>query len=421
MPWKETCAMDQRAKFIFDVQQAKLSKAELCRRYRISRPTGDKWLRRYAQGGLPALADLSRSRRHHPNEVHQELAEMIVSLRRQHMTWGPKKLRVLLQERYPQMVWPACSTIGEILRRAGLTVGRRPRRRTPPYTQPFAACGAPNDLWCADFKGWFRTGDGRRCDPLTITDAHSRYLLRTVGLTETGFGAVKPIFEAAFREFGLPRAIRTDNGAPFASRGIGGLSRLSVWWLRLGVQPERIAPGKPQQNGRHERMHRTLKAETASPPAKDLRRQQQCFDAFVQEFNHVRPHEALGQNKPGLVYTPSPREYREPAETWYPDEMEVRSVKSNGVIHWRGDRVFLGEALGRQRVGLTEVSDGCWVVYFCRQALGVVDQQRRKVYDVAAALRNGSINASAIRRPFRYAPGTPDGRKTCKPCTRIKT
>jgi putative transposase len=421
MPWKETCAMDQRAKFIFDVQQAKLSKAELCRRYGISRPTGDKWLQRYAQGGLPALADISRSSHRHPNEIPQELAEMIISLRRRHTRWGPKKLRILLQERYPKMVWPALSTIGEILRRAGLTVGRKPRRRTPPYTQPFAACGSPNDLWCADFKGWFRTGDGRRCDPLTITDSHSRRLLRTVGLTETKFGVVKPIFEAAFREFGLPLAMRTDNGPPFASRGIGGLSRLSVWWLRLGIQPERIAPGKPQQNGRHERMHRTLKAETANPPAKDLRRQQQCFDAFVHEFNHVRPHEALGQNKPGLVYTPSPREYREPAEVWYPDEMEVRSVKSNGVIHWRGDSVFLGEALGRQRVGLSEVADGCWVVYFCRQALGVVDQQRRKVYDLAVALRKGSISASAIRRPFRYAPGTPDGPETCKPCARIKT
>jgi putative transposase len=421
MPWKETCTMDQRAKFIFEVQRAILSKAELCRRYGISRPTGDKWLRRYAQGGLPALEDMSCSRHHHANEIPQELAEMIVSLRRRHTSWGPKKLLKLLQEKYPQMVWPARSTIGEILGRAGLTVSRKPRRRTPPYTQPFAACGAPNDLWCADFKGWFRTGDGRRCDPLTVTDSHSRRLLRIVGLTETKFGVVKPIFEAAFREFGLPWAMRTDNGPPFASRGIGGLSRLSVWWLRLGIQPERIAPGKPQQNGRHERMHRTLKAETANPPAKDLRRQQQCFDAFVQEFNHVRPHEALGQNKPGLVYTPSPREYREPAEVWYPDEMEVRSVKGNGVIHWRGDSVFLGEALGRQRVGLSEVADGCWVVYFCRQALGVVDQRRRKVYDVAEALRKGSITESAIRRPFRCAPGTPDGQETCKPCTRTKT
>lgn len=421
MPWKETCAMDQRAKFILDVQRGQLSKAELCRQYGISRPTGDKWLLRYAEGGLSALDDLSRAPHRHPNETPEELAEMIVALRRRYPRWGPKKLRALLQKRYSRMDWPACSTIGEILRNAGLTVRRKRRRRTPPYTRPFAACGEPNDTWCADFKGWFRTGDGRRCDPLTISDAYSRYLLRVTGLHETKFGVVQPIFEAAFREFGLPGAIRTDNGAPFASRGIGGLSRLSVWWLQLGIQPERIAPGKPQQNGRHERMHRTLKSETTSPPAKDLRRQQRVFDDFRDEFNNIRPHEALGQNTPDSVYSHSPREYREPAEAWYPADMEVRSVKSNGVIHWLGECVFLGEALGRQRVGLSEVADGCWVVYFCRQALGVVDQRCRKVYDVNVALRKGSISVSALRRPFRYAPGTPEGRETCKPCPRTKT
>jgi len=401
--------MDQRARFIIDVHRGELSKAELCRQYRISRPTGDKWLGRYSAGGLAALDDMSRAPHRHPNQTPEELAELIVALRRRHPRWGPKKLRALLARRYPGMDWPACSTIGGILSNAGLTVRRKRRRRTPPYTKPFAACRAPNDTWCADFKGWFRTGDQRRCDPLTISDAHSRYLQRVTGLRETKFGVVQPIFEATFREYGLPLAIRTDNGPPFASHGIGGLSRLSVWWLLLGIRPERIAPGKPQENGRHERMHRTLKAATANPPARDLRRQQRVFDSFRDEFNNIRPHEALGQHTPDSVYTRSPREYHEPAAASYPSDMEVRSVKSNGVIHWRGECVFLGEALGRQRVGLCEVADGRWAVYFCRQALGIVDQRRRKVYDISVALRKGSISESALRRPFRYAPGTPEG------------
>ena len=362
MPWTETCAVDERIRFVMEVERREMSKAALCRQFGISRPTGDKWLDRYRQLGLAGLVDQSRAVRRHPNETPEELAELIVALRRRHPCWGPKKLGVLLERKYPRMHWPACSTIGEILRRAGLTVSRKRRRRTPPYTQPFAACDRPNAVWCADFKGWFRTGDGSRCDPLTISDAHSRYVLRVQAMRETKHGPVRSLFEATFREYGLPWATRTDNGTPFASHGIGGLSRLSVWWVKLGIVPERIQPSHPEQNGRHERMHLTLKQATASPPAKDLRRQQVAFDRFREEFNEQRPHEALSQKCPASVYVPSPREYRAPGEVEYPGSFEVRRVKGNGVFNWRGQLVFLGEALSRERVGLAEVADGCVIV-----------------------------------------------------------
>ena len=409
MPWKETCVLDERIRFVMEVERREVSKVALCRRFGISRPTGDKWLQLYEQLGLSGLADCSRAAWCHPNETPEELAELIVALRRCHPCWGPKKLHVLLERKYPQLDWPACSTIGEILRRAGLTASRRRRHRTPPYTQPFGACDKPNTTWCADFKGWFRTGDGTRCDPLTISDAYSRYLLRVQAMRQTKDGPVRSLFEATFREYGIPSAIRTDNGCPFASRGIGGLSRLSVWWLKLGITPERIEAGHPEQNGRHERMHLTLKQATALPAAKDLRRQQVAFDRFRQEFNERRPHEALGQRCPASVYVPSAREYQEVGQAEYPSVFEVRSVKGNGVFNWRGQVVFLGEALSGERVGLAEVADGCWGVYFCRQALGIVDERRRKVYDAGEAVRKGTISEDALRSPFRYAPGAPEG------------
>ena len=234
---------------------------------------------------------------------------MVLELCEAHMRWGPRKLKRLLERDAPQSQWPAASTIGAMLAREGLVVPRKKRRRTPPYTQPFASADAPNQVWCADFKGWFRTQDGERIDPLTITDAHSRYLLRCQHAAKTNGEQVQAIFEAAFRECGLPRAIRTDNGAPFASRAVAGLSRLAVWWMRLGIVPERIAAGHPEQNGRHERMHRTLKQETATPPAANVRAQQRAFHRFRREYNEQRPHEALEMQTPSAVYTPSLRPY----------------------------------------------------------------------------------------------------------------
>lgn len=406
MPWKETCAVEQRLAFIQDVLRRDMVKSELCRRYGISRPTGDKWIERFVEHGMDGLNDLHSGPHHHPNQVPDELAEMLLALRREHMTWGPKKIKAYLERRYPAMKWPWPSTIGQLLRLNGLAVGRKGRPRTPPYTQPFAGCGQPNRTWCGDFKGQFRTGS-RTCYPLTITDAFSRYLLRCQGMPRPCTTPTASIFESAFREYGLPEAIRSDNGAPFASNAIGGLSRLSVWWVKLGIVPERIEPGHPEQNGRHERMHLTLKQETASPPRSSMRSQQQRFDAFRQEYNQQRPHEALEQRTPADAYQASPRQYpsRLP-EPEYGQNALVRYVRKSGEIKWQGQRMYLGQVLAGENVGLESILDGFWLVYFYKMPIGVMDDRRRKVWNMETAKRKGWLAVNALPSPFRCAPGT---------------
>ena len=407
MPWKETCAVEQRLEFIHKVLRGGLSKAELCRAFGISRPTGDKWLERFVEHGKDGLKDLPRRPDHHPNQVSDEIVERLLALRREHMTWGPKKLKAFLERRDSQLKCPWPSTIGELLKRHGIAVGRSWRRRTPPYTQPFAGCGEPNRTWCGDFKGQFHTGDGSLCYPLTITDAFSRYLFRCQGMPRPRTTPTQSIFEAAFREYGLPQAIRTDNGAPFASKAVGGLSRLSIWWVKLGIVPERIQPGHPEQNGRHERMHWTLKRETARPPQRSPRSQQQRFDAFRKEYNEQRPHEALDQQTPAEVYQASPRPYpsRLP-DPQYGDDAVIRSVRHNGEINWQGQRMYLGQVLAREKVGLEPVCEGYWLVYFYKMPVGVMDDRRRKLWSVAAAMRKGWLAADALPSPFRCAPGS---------------
>jgi len=293
------------------------------------------------------------------------------------MTWGPRKLKRILERDEPGRVWPASSTIGEIVRRAGLVVARRRRRRTEPYTAPLAHAAVANTVWCADFKGWFRSGDGTRIDPLTISDACSRYLLRSQAVEKTDTERVRAIFEAAFREYGLPEAIRTDNGAPFASPALGGLSRLAVWWIKLGIVPERIEAGHPEQNGRHERMHRTMKLDLRA--AQDWRGQQLELDRFRQDYNQVRPHEALGMQTPASVYEPSPRAYPSRlAEIQYPDSMLVRTVKSHGHFRWKKHDVFLSDVLWGEPVGLLPVDDGLHTVYFAHMPLALFDEKHRK-------------------------------------------
>jgi transposase InsO family protein len=322
------------------------------------------------------------------------------------MTWGPRKLRVVLQRRHPQVPWPVPSTLGAILKDRGLSVGRRKRHRTPPYTQPFAGCDSPNQTWCADFKGWFRMGDGACCYPLTVTDTYSRFLLRCQALDHTRTVLTQSVFEAAFREYGMPLVIRTDNGSPFASKAPSGLSRLSLWWVKLGIWPERIQPGKPQQNGRHERMHRTLKQETACPAQATMARQQRRFDEFQREYNQERPHEALGQRCPAEFYECSPRAYPSRlAPPQYGDTMQVRSVRPKGDIKWKGGTVFLSESLTGERVGLDPIEDGYWVPYFCNMPLGVLDERRRKIWNLEAAMRRGLIERPVHSGPFRCAPG----------------
>lgn len=371
--------MEERLKFVL-LHQDGWAVTDLCEAFRVSRKTGYKWLERYEQVGLEGFREGSRAPHRHPNAVAEEIEAAIVQLKLERPKRGPKKLRELLQRRQPQGCWPAVSTFGAILKRHGLVKARRRCRKTPPYEQPFAGLDQPNAVWSADLKGWFLTGDGQRCDPLTITDNYSRYLIRCQAVRPTSFETFQPIFVGAFHEYGLPEAIRTDNGSPFATTTVGGLSRLSVWWLRLGILPERIQPGKPQQNPRHERMHRTLKDEAISPPKTTIRRQQAAFETFRHEFNHERPHEALGQRFPGELYVPSPRPY--PLilpEMTYPDDMQVRWVKHQGDIKWKGHHVYLTETLAKELVGLRQVADDRWDIYFGPLRLAQLDTEHKRL------------------------------------------
>lgn len=381
MPWKETCAMDERMRFVVAADDGESTMSEVCERFGISRTTGYTWLGRYRVEGLDGLKDRSRAPHCHGRSRGRDLVERVLALRERYPYWGPRKLLVKLAEQVAEDELPAASTIGEWLKQEGLTRARRRRRRTPAYSQPFAAATAPNIVWAADFKGWFRTGDGHRCDPFTLSDAYSRALLCCQAVTHPDHDCVRPLFERAFCEFGLPQAIRSDNGPPFASSGAAALTPLTLWWLKLGIVPERIDPGHPQQNGRHERMHRTLKAETASPPAATLTAQQECFDRFRRIFNQERPHEALGQKTPASFYRPSERSYpcplREPA---YPDTMAVRRVRSNGEIKWGGERIFISTVLVGEPVAIAESDGGEWVVRFSDLELGFIDRKRRRLW-----------------------------------------
>ena len=376
MPWMETCAVTERARMVFEWMKGRLSKIELAELFGVSRPTLDKWIDRHLRLGLDGLKDVSRAPHHHPNQTPPAICQRVLAFKRLHRNWGPRKLRAALIWADRLMPWPAGSTIGDMLRRDGLSQRRKVRRRVPPYTEPFSECREPNDVWCVDFKGHFRTGDGSRCDPLTLTDAASRYLLVCRVMKSTGLDATQRVLEAAFKEYGLPRAIRSDNGSPFAGQGVLALTRLSLWWIKLGIKPERIAPGSPQQNGRHERFHLTLKQETASPPMASLAAQQRRFDEFKREYNTQRPHEALGQQTPASIYVPSPRSYRRPPkDADYPAGTVVRRVQNGGEFYWRSAAIFLSEALRGERIGLRQLSDRYWSVEFMHLQLGLLDDR----------------------------------------------
>jgi transposase InsO family protein len=323
------------------------------------------------------MRDQSRAPEHHPNEVLSEVAEQVLEMRREHPHWGPAKLRARLQREAPEIVWPATSTIGQMLQRAGLTVPHKKRRTATPSRSPLSHAGSANQVWCADFKGWFRCGDGQRCDALTMTDGYSRYLLRCQALDGMQERKARGVMEAAFREFGLPEAMRTDNGEPFASVGLAGLSSLSVWWIKLGIRPERIPPGKPQHNGRHERMHRTLKQATARPPAVNLRAQQKAFDEFRREYNSERPHEGLKMKTPADCYQSSSRSYPSRlAQPEYPQDWEVRRVRDCGQMRWWSENVFVSKVLAGEPIGLEPVEDGYWRLWFFGYPLGLLDERK---------------------------------------------
>lgn len=373
MGWKETCAVDERMRFVIAAEKHEESFAAVCRRFGVSRRVGYKWLSRYEEAGVEGLLDHSRAPLHHPQAVADQVAERCLEVRRAHPTWGPVKVRAWLERNASQIEWPAASTIGALFDREGLTVKRKLRRRGPSSSAPFAHCGAANDVWCIDFKGWFLTGDGRRCEPLTITDAHSRYLLRCQALARTDTDHVWPVLDAAFREFGLPHYMRSDNGSPFASRGAGGLSKLSVRLIKAGVVPERIAPGKPQQNGRHERMHLTLLQDTANPPASSLRQQLKRLRDFQRLYNEQRPHQALDNDTPADRYMVSPRRFdgvlHEPG---YGPNHIVRRVRQNGEIKWNGRTIYITEALIGEPVGLVEDDTAACTVSYGPILLGTI-------------------------------------------------
>ena len=396
--------MDEKMSFVADCLRGDVPMAALCEDYGISRKTGYKWLDRYREHGPAGLEDRSRAPHRHGRSMAPEVAEAIVALRRERPHWGPRKLRAVLMRDHPDQVWPAASTMGELLRAEGLVRPRRRRRLLAAPSRTLRVAAAPNDVWCIDFKGWFRTRDGERCDPLTVTDAYSRYLLACVILpprTEQVRLAVEQLFE----RYGLPETIRSDNGPPFAGTGAGGLSRLSVGWLKAGIALERIDPGQPQQNGRHERMHKTLKAETAKPPAASKEQQQLRFDRFRKDFNEYRPHEALGQQPPAAFYHPSPRPYPERLEEpWYDAWHAVRRVRTDGSIKWGGDLVFIAEPLAGEPVGIAETESGHWIVRFADIDLGIIDHKTKKLHRFRAA-RPGRPEAKQTENTVTHVSG----------------
>jgi transposase InsO family protein len=374
MPWKETRVVDERARFVLAVEAGEEPMAAVCRRFGIGRRHGYKWLERWRAEGVAGLADRSRAPLNHPQTVAPELFEACLAVRRAHPTWGPVKVRAVLERQSPARPWPAASTIGALFDREGLTVKRRLRRRAPPGPPPFDA-GAANDVWTIDFKGWFRTSDGTRVDPLTLCDACSRYLLRCQAVARCDTEHVWPILDAAFREHGLPLRLRSDNGAPFATTGAGGLSRLTVLVIKAGITPERITPGQPQQNGQHERLHLTLEQDTADPPAATLREQQERFGSFRTTYNEARPHAALGNRPPAELYAPSPRRWDGMLRSPGYADAEVRRVRRKGEIKWQGGRVHINAALAGEPIGLVETAGGHWAVRYGPILLGFIDHR----------------------------------------------
>jgi transposase InsO family protein len=377
MPWKESSVMEERLCFVGRLLDGE-AMTEVCREFGISRKTGYKIFDRYKEHGLEALTDRSRRPVRYANQLPQQIESLIVSFKRNKPHWGARKIRELLVRRLAGDIRvPAKSTIHAVLDRHGL-VKRAGRKRNRAYGTPLSESAAPNDLWCADFKGEFKLGNGQYCYPLTVTDQLSRFLLLCEALESTREDLACTAFERLFRERGLPVSIRSDNGVPFASpNALFNLSKLSVWWLRLGIAIERIKPGKPQQNGRHERMHLTLKKETTRPSGMNSLQQQARFDAFVHEFNCERPHEALAMKCPAEIYTPSPRLYNGPPELGYPFHDRSILVTACGRICLHRKKINISTVLAGQTLGIKEIDEGIWLVSFMHYDLGYFDLEQK--------------------------------------------
>lgn len=390
MAWNESTVYEQRVRFVLEVQQETFSFAESCRRYDISRTAGYTWWNRYVEEGFEGLHDRSHRPHHCPHATPEHVEQHIVELRRRH-GWGSRKIRRLTRD---QFGWaPSRKTIDRIFERHELLAPKRNGPRKPGHPgKPLTPMDEPNAVWTIDFKGQFKMKNGRYCYPLTVQDAYSRYLLECQGLYTTSFALAKPVFVRVFREYGLPAVIRSDNGTPFASIGLARLSRLSAWFIRLGIWPETIEPGKPQQNPRHERMHRTLKREATRPPRGNLSAQQRHFNDFRRTFNHVRPHESLDDDTPASHYSPSPRLYPEtlpPLE--YPPHFEVRKVSTNGGIRWHSRWINVSSVLGNDFIGLEPIGPTLWQVYFGPTTLGWFDEELFVITDI-----NGNVGRNPI-------------------------
>lgn len=378
MPWARKSVMDCRTMFVAAWLRGEEPISQLCLRHGISRKTGYKWMERYREGGLSGLTDRSSARHGQSSQVDAAVAGKIVGLRQQRPTWGPKKLLARLRQDDPSGSWPAASTVGDLLKREGLVEARQRRRSGERHKPALIEPSAPNVSWAADFKGWFRTGDGVRCEPFTVTDGYSRYVLGCEVVAQVRFAPVQMALTRLFREHGLPQALRTDNGSPFARRdGLGGLSQLSVWLLKLDVWPDFIMPGRPDMNGRHERMHRVLLEDAISPPAATLAAQQKRMDAWRVDYNTCRPHEALGQRCPATLYMASARAFPERIGAWdYPADHQLRKVIGDGYIRWRERTIYLSGALRGEAVALAQRDDGHWAVRFRGFDLAVIDDER---------------------------------------------
>ncbi len=380
MPWKMEKPMDQKIKLIGDWLDKNYTITELSDKYGVSRKTIYKWISRYEEEGIGGLKDKSRASHSCPNITKPDIVKRIVEYKLKHKTWGPKKIQFNLARLYPEDYWPAPSTTGEWLKKNDLVKEKKSRKRVHQYQDHFVDCTKSNDVWSADYKGQFYTKDKKVCYPLTVTDNYSRYLIACEGLEGPRYLETRAVFELLFRDYGLPLAIRTDNGIPFSGMAVGGLSRLSIWWIQLGIIPERIIPGKPQQNGRHERMHRTLKEDTLNPAGLNLADQQSKFDFFRDEYNIERPHESIGMKRPGELFVKSNRSYPDfikPIE--YPDDFQVRNLKHSGEISFGNNLYFISELLHGDKVGLKEISDGLWQMNYGLHKLGHIDLHRKKI------------------------------------------
>lgn len=396
MPWRVRDSMSERMAFVERLLAGERM-VEVCREFGVSRKTGYKVWQRYQERGREGLGDRSRRPISSPNRTARGVAEHIVALRERHPTWGPKKLRHRLGELHPGVRWPAVSTVGLILKEHGLVKSRVRRRQASASLWPRQESAHPNEVWCIDFKGQFRLGNRRYCYPLTVSDHCSRYLLGCEALADTKTAPVQAVLEEIFREYGLPERMRSDNGSPFASTGRFGLTRLSVWWKRLGIGLERIEPGHPEQNGRHERMHWTLKQEATRPAGESELQQQEKFDRFRREYNEERPHEALGMQTPAKVYAPSLRRYEPPAEPLsYPLHDFSRPVFQDGNAFFPPleKRIWVGMALVGEHIGFREIEVGTWIASFMDLDLGYVDQATGKLFELPREFHSPEAHAA---------------------------